>query len=448
MMARLPLIHCPICSQPLESDEFEPSARGGARRASDYQSCLRRCDRCGIGLSNAKTDDVKKLAIIYRDPFASLPNELREGCEETLEQALNFRNRPTKRVKFASSNSEDRVTWSVFRSLQLAGALGIALGGSGVGPNPVPATEPALLLWGVPVPSDGRRAGGVRQRLVEICDQIGEHPQGRTEPDVIVDFGPAGLVVIEVKYKSKNDVKAETYRGWDTYLTDSLAFLDSKRVRRSGLYELARNWRLGWELAEERPFTLVNLGPEKLFAGQGGSRLGEFREGLHGQVNRRFELLTWDRLLGEIPDREGGRDTMENDKVRRVVENLRQRAEALLQDPEKLKKLSQAATEKAQDKARDPGPLAGVWEHLTALIRLLRAYARGEYKEIPWGSMVLIVAAIIYFVNPFDLIPDVIPFVGYVDDALVIGFVIRQIRTELDRFREWEARQQQAEPSA
>jgi len=47
-------------------------------------------------------------------------------------------------------------------------------------------------------------------------------------------------------------------------------------------------------------------------------------------------------------------------------------------------------------------------------------------------------AAIIYFVNPADVIPDVIPLVGYVDDAAVIAWVVAAIRADLDAFRRWE----------
>lgn len=48
------------------------------------------------------------------------------------------------------------------------------------------------------------------------------------------------------------------------------------------------------------------------------------------------------------------------------------------------------------------------------------------------------IAAIIYFVNPFDVIPDFIPVVGYVDDSTVIAFVINSIRKDLDDFLKWE----------
>ncbi len=89
--------------------------------------------------------------------------------------------------------------------------------------------------------------------------------------------GPAGIVFIEVKYRSLNDNKDADYGGWSRYL-DTDAFADPLSLRRSGHYELARNWRIGWDLAGERPFTLVNLGPPILFEGPEGKRLAGVRE--------------------------------------------------------------------------------------------------------------------------------------------------------------------------
>jgi len=85
--------------------------------------------------------------------------------------------------------------------------------------------------------------------------------------------------------------------------------------------------------------------------------------------------------------------------------------------------------------------LADLWNSLTALFRLLQAYIRHEYTDIPWGSIVLVVVAIFYFVSPIDLIPDWIPIAGYLDDAAVIAFVLSQIKVDLDNFLKWEAEQ-------
>ena len=61
--------------------------------------------------------------------------------------------------------------------------------------------------------------------------------------------------------------------------------------------------------------------------------------------------------------------------------------------------------------------------YLTALIRLTRAYFSKQYIDVPWQTIVLAIAALIYFVSPIDLIPDFIPVVGYLDDVAVISFV-------------------------
>src|SRR5688572_15546547 len=131
-MARLPSIKCPECHAILESREYIPNARGAAEAPSDYSSCLRRCEPCGRGFSNARTADVRHLAQIDRDPFHRLPVFLRHGWDETMDRALNEQNRGPKRCKFHSRNSEDHVTWVVFRHLHREGTLRLTLERLGV----------------------------------------------------------------------------------------------------------------------------------------------------------------------------------------------------------------------------------------------------------------------------------------------------------------------------
>jgi uncharacterized membrane protein YkvA (DUF1232 family) len=130
--------------------------------------------------------------------------------------------------------------------------------------------------------------------------------------------------------------------------------------------------------------------------------------------------------------------------VAEAVEKGKSKAEQYLKDKEKVKKLAGAAVQKAKDYEKDKGPLEAIWEYLLALIRLLLAYIRGEYRDIPWASIVLIIVAIAYFVSPIDLIPDFIPLAGYVDDAAVIAFVIAQVAVDLDNFIRWERAQKDA----
>ena len=79
-----------------------------------------------------------------------------------------------------------------------------------------------------------------------------------------------------------------------------------------------------------------------------------------------------------------------------------------------------------------------MWAYLQAMIRLIRAYANGTYREIPVASLLMILVAVIYFVSPIDFIPDFIPVAGFVDDALVISLALNQVKADLDAFMDWE----------
>jgi len=120
------------------------------------------------------------------------------------------------------------------------------------------------------------------------------------------------------------------------------------------------------------------------------------------------------------------------------VEKKRPRAEDYLNDPEKSKKLLDQALKKAATKEEHKGPLVEVWDKLKAMFRMFQAYIRREYTVVPWGSIVLVVVAILYFVSPLDLIFDWLPLAGFVDDAAVIGFVIKAIQNDLNAFLKWE----------
>lgn len=125
-------------------------------------------------------------------------------------------------------------------------------------------------------------------------------------------------------------------------------------------------------------------------------------------------------------------------QVAEVVEKTKSKAEAYARDPEKAKRLLEDAVKHAKGFDKSRGPLGEVWSYLTALFRVFRAYVGGAYKDIPWGSIVLVTVAILYFVSPLDLLPDAVPGIGFVDDAAVIAFVVAQIKAELDNFLAWE----------
>lgn len=76
---------------------------------------------------------------------------------------------------------------------------------------------------------------------------------------------------------------------------------------------------------------------------------------------------------------------------------------------------------------------------LYTLVRMLKAYTRGDYKDIPWKAILLITAGLIYFVNPLDVVPDFLPVAGMLDDAAIILYIFSSINKEIEEFSKWEA---------
>lgn len=120
-------------------------------------------------------------------------------------------------------------------------------------------------------------------------------------------------------------------------------------------------------------------------------------------------------------------------------------ATELLKRPEKTLQTVARAYQKAD---RHKYALATAWDDLTCLFRLVRAYVRKDYTNVPWRSIVLSTVAIVYFVSPIDLIPDAIPIVGFIDDIAVLGWVVAAIKNDLEAFRLWESTSDSASRSA
>jgi uncharacterized membrane protein YkvA (DUF1232 family) len=117
-----------------------------------------------------------------------------------------------------------------------------------------------------------------------------------------------------------------------------------------------------------------------------------------------------------------------------TFERATRKAESYVRRKGKLLRLLENATRKSQQCYEF---LLAPWESWQIFLRLLRAHLVGKFCA-PADSILMVVAAVIYFVSPFDLIPDSIPVLGLIDDASVITCVARANLTLISNFRKWE----------
>jgi uncharacterized membrane protein YkvA (DUF1232 family) len=64
---------------------------------------------------------------------------------------------------------------------------------------------------------------------------------------------------------------------------------------------------------------------------------------------------------------------------------------------------------------------------------LLAAYFCAFDRDTPRRVQLILVAALAYFILPFDLIPDMLPVIGFTDDAAVLATAIRLVAAHIGR---------------
>ena len=113
-------------------------------------------------------------------------------------------------------------------------------------------------------------------------------------------------------------------------------------------------------------------------------------------------------------------------------------AKKIINDDEKLKKLIEDVLKKLKEISSDKKTSAKLNDSLRLFIRIINAYTSKEYTYVPWKTICLIVAGLIYFIYPVDLIPDFIPVSGLIDDIALIAWIYESIQDDIDNFLEWE----------
>jgi uncharacterized membrane protein YkvA (DUF1232 family) len=83
------------------------------------------------------------------------------------------------------------------------------------------------------------------------------------------------------------------------------------------------------------------------------------------------------------------------------------------------------------------GPLGRFVADVKILFSMIQDYVKGDYRAVPWWTVAAIVAALLYVLNPLDLIPDQIPMVGQLDDAFVVAVCLKMVEQDLQNYVKW-----------
>ncbi|TYC55447.1 DUF1232 domain-containing protein [Marinobacter sp. BW6] len=97
-----------------------------------------------------------------------------------------------------------------------------------------------------------------------------------------------------------------------------------------------------------------------------------------------------------------------------------------------------------EDKVKDSGKLARFSSDIKLMFSMIRDYWHGNYRSVPWKTIAAVAGALLYVLNPLDVIPDLIFGFGLIDDAGVVALCLKLVESDLLRYAAW--KEQQEEP--
>ena len=95
---------------------------------------------------------------------------------------------------------------------------------------------------------------------------------------------------------------------------------------------------------------------------------------------------------------------------------------------EKMLKSIEATTKKIPDNSN-------LLTNIPLLVSLVKSYIGGEYKDIPYNTIIAVVATLLYVISPIDMLPDIIPGVGFSDDEMVVAICMKMFYADMEKFK-------------
>lgn len=127
---------------------------------------------------------------------------------------------------------------------------------------------------------------------------------------------------------------------------------------------------------------------------------------------------------------------MDFKKIMSSYANFSKSASILIKD-KALKKIQEGYKKATGNKVS----LENIWDDLDSLFSLTKDYVRGNYTAISKSAIISVLAALLYFISPLDVIPDFILGLGFLDDVIVLRFVLKSVRKELKKYQAWKVEQ-------
>ncbi|MAF77337.1 MAG: hypothetical protein CME60_04190 [Halobacteriovoraceae bacterium] len=108
-------------------------------------------------------------------------------------------------------------------------------------------------------------------------------------------------------------------------------------------------------------------------------------------------------------------------------------AKTILQSSSAIKSLAKSVEEKLSSSFIKE-QFKNLWNDLKIVIALLKDTATRKYSPRSKKDVTLIIVGLLYFINPMDIIPDLLVG-GFIDDAAVLSWILNKTKEEIDHYK-------------
>ena len=96
-----------------------------------------------------------------------------------------------------------------------------------------------------------------------------------------------------------------------------------------------------------------------------------------------------------------------------------------------------------EEKVKGSGKLKRFSADIQLMFSMIRDYWYGNYRSVPWKTIAAVAGALLYVMNPLDVIPDLILGFGFLDDAGVVALCLKLVESDLHRYAAWKEQQEE-----
>ncbi len=133
------------------------------------------------------------------------------------------------------------------------------------------------------------------------------------------------------------------------------------------------------------------------------------------------------------------------EKIKQQLDKFSKKAKKILEDKEEISKLLHKAIALCNELTH----LRLIGKHFSDIsltISMIDDYIGKRYTAVPKATIITLTAALLYFITPFDIIPDAIPLIGFADDILVFSSVLSAAKRDISAYKKWkDSQSEQAE---